>query len=56
MYVRFPKDANGRTLRHCCYKCGAGSAPGSSNHHLARDCRATDAQVLDWVRNMKPVQ
>jgi hypothetical protein len=56
MYVRFPKDANGRTLRNCCYKCGAGSAPGSSNHHLARDCRATDAQVLDWVRNMKPVQ
>jgi hypothetical protein len=56
MYVRFPKDANGRNLRNCCYKCGAGSAPGSSNHHLARDCRATDAQVLDWVRNMKPVQ
>jgi uncharacterized membrane protein YgcG len=56
MYVRFPKDANGRNMKNCCYKCGAGSAPGSSNHHLARDCRATDAQVLDWVRNMKPVQ
>ena len=56
MWVRFPKDANGKSLRGCCYKCGAGSAPGSSNHHLARDCRATDAQVLDWVRNMKPVQ
>jgi len=56
MYVRFPKDANGKSMRGCCYKCGAGSAPGSSNHHLARDCRATDAQVLDWVRNMKPVQ
>ena len=56
MYVRFPKDANGKSLRNCCFKCGAGSAPGSSNHHFARDCRATDAQVLDWVRNMKPVQ
>jgi hypothetical protein len=56
MWVRFPKDAYGKALRNCCYKCGGGSAPGSSNHHLARDCRATSAQVLDWVQNMKPVQ
>ena len=56
MWVRFPKDAYGKALRNCCYKCGGGSAPGSSNHHVARDCRATSAQVLDWVQNMKPVQ
>jgi uncharacterized membrane protein YgcG len=56
MYVRFAKDANGSNIRNSCYKCGGGSAPGSTNQHHARNCRATDAQVLDWVRNMKPVQ
>ena len=56
MYIRFPRDANGKGIRNSCFKCGGGSAHGSSNHHLARDCRATAAQVLDWVQNMKPVQ
>ena len=50
------RDANGKGIRNCCFKCGGGSAPGSSNHHLAKDCHATAAQVLDWVQNMKPVQ
>ena len=56
MYVRFAKDSRGDNIRNSCFKCGGGSAPGSTNHHRARDCRATDAQVQDWVRNMKPVQ
>ena len=56
MYIRFPRDANGKGMRNCCFKCGGGSAHGSSNHHLAKDCRATAAQIVDWVQNMKPVQ
>jgi len=27
MYVRFPKDAYGKGIRNCCFKCGGGSAP-----------------------------
>ena len=56
MYIRLPRDAHGSNLRTACYKCGGGSAPGSTNHHMARYCNASDAQVQDWVRNMKPVQ
>ena len=56
MYARFPIDSSGRRIRSACFKCGGGSTPNSSNSHQARDCKAVDSVVQDWVRYMKPAQ
>jgi hypothetical protein len=56
MYIRFAYDSAGRRIKGACFKCGCGSAPNSTSSHHARDCKAVDAVVQDWVRFMKPAQ
>jgi hypothetical protein len=55
MWIRFPYDSAGKRIRSACFKCGCGSTPNSTPH-MARDCKAVDTVVQDWVRFMKPAQ
>jgi len=56
MYIRFAYDSAGQKIRKARFKCGCGSTPNATSFHLARDCKAADAVVQDWVRFMKPAQ
>ena len=54
MWIRIACDSGNRRIRNACFKCGCGSAPNATSFHLARQCNASDAQIQDWVRFMKP--